>query len=256
MATAIPEVGAEGLARRGVGRRRALVRAAGVAGFLGVVALVVVGAVIPGIHSARKARCAANFKQLGLALSHYMEPDGIYPAPSLQGSNGTPLLSWRVALLPALGHRSLYDRFRLDEPWDSPHNVLLLKEMPPEYRCPEGRGGGEGRTNYRVVVGPKSELGSVNTAFEPGRGVDVRELLDGTSGTVFIVESSAEVPWTKPDELTFPAEGPPKGLGSRHAGGFHAVFGDGSIRFLKWTINPVLLRALFTINGGEVTSDS
>ena len=31
----------------------------------------------------------------------------------------------------------LYDRFKLDEPWDSPHNIELLKEMPDIYG-PEG----------------------------------------------------------------------------------------------------------------------
>jgi hypothetical protein len=27
----------------------------------------------------------------------------------------------------------LYREFRLDEPWDSPHNEALLKEMPDQY---------------------------------------------------------------------------------------------------------------------------
>ena len=47
--------------------------------------------------------------------------------------NPAPQLSWRVHILPHLGYEQLYDRFALDEPWDSPTNRKLLSEMPPEY---------------------------------------------------------------------------------------------------------------------------
>jgi hypothetical protein len=38
-------------------------------------------------------------------------------------------LSWRVKLLPYLEQDHLYRQFKLNEPWDSPHNQALLKEM-------------------------------------------------------------------------------------------------------------------------------
>ena len=62
-----------------------------------------------------------------------------YDSPGRQASNdsGKPLLSWRVAILPYLGHQDLYNKFNLDEPWDSAHNKALLKEMPSMYTCPE-----------------------------------------------------------------------------------------------------------------------
>jgi prepilin-type N-terminal cleavage/methylation domain-containing protein/prepilin-type processing-associated H-X9-DG protein len=41
---------------------------------------------------------------------------------------------------------------------------------------------------------------------------------------------------------------------SRHSGGVHAGFGDGSVRFIKETINPVVWMGLNTIQGGEVIS--
>jgi prepilin-type N-terminal cleavage/methylation domain-containing protein/prepilin-type processing-associated H-X9-DG protein len=41
---------------------------------------------------------------------------------------------------------------------------------------------------------------------------------------------------------------------SRHAGGTHFVFGDGSVRFLKNSIALDVYRALSTRNGGEVVS--
>jgi prepilin-type N-terminal cleavage/methylation domain-containing protein/prepilin-type processing-associated H-X9-DG protein len=44
------------------------------------------------------------------------------------------------------------------------------------------------------------------------------------------------------------------GARSRHAGGINALFGDGSVRFIKNSINPVTWRALNTIAAGEVIS--
>ena len=41
---------------------------------------------------------------------------------------------------------------------------------------------------------------------------------------------------------------------SRHPGGVNAGFGDGSVRFIKNTINPVVWIGLNTIQGGEVLS--
>jgi prepilin-type N-terminal cleavage/methylation domain-containing protein/prepilin-type processing-associated H-X9-DG protein len=43
-------------------------------------------------------------------------------------------------------------------------------------------------------------------------------------------------------------------LFSFHSGGVNVLMGDGSVRFLKDSINVVTLRALVTLNGGEVVS--
>ncbi|MGA2703087.1 MAG: DUF1559 domain-containing protein [Isosphaeraceae bacterium] len=43
-------------------------------------------------------------------------------------------------------------------------------------------------------------------------------------------------------------------LASAHGSGAHCLFGDGSVRFIKNTINLVVLRGLVTFNGSEVIS--
>ncbi len=43
---------------------------------------------------------------------------------------------------------------------------------------------------------------------------------------------------------------------SYHPGGVNAVFGDGSVKFLKESINVVVLRAIISANGSEVVSAS
>jgi len=204
------------------------------------------------LRESHRRQCVDQLKFLGLAMHEYHEKHGHFPAPAIFHPDGTPLLSWRVALLPHMGYRSLYERFRLDEPWDSPHNRALLAEMPREFGCPAGPERREGRTGYRVIVGPENDAYSINTAFGPTRGTDIRQFTDGTSNTILVLETDSFVPWTKPDDLRWARRGPLPGLASPHADGAHALFADGMTRFLKPTIRPDILLALITMNGGEV----
>jgi hypothetical protein len=104
----------------------------------GIVVWITALSVGKAVRESRREQCADHLKRLGLALHAYHEKHDHFPSPAIAGRDGTPLLSWRVALLPHLGYRSLYERFHLDEPWDSPNNRALLREMPPEFACPAG----------------------------------------------------------------------------------------------------------------------
>ena len=41
---------------------------------------------------------------------------------------------------------------------------------------------------------------------------------------------------------------------SFHPGGINALFGDGSVRFVKDTVNLVAFRSILTLAGGDVVS--
>lgn len=206
------------------------------------------------VRQAHKDRCAEQLKHLGLAMQKYHETHGHFPAAAITDKNGTPLSSWRVAILPQLGYQSLYDAFRLDEPWNSPHNLALIAHMPGVFRCPSLPAGGSSLTGYQVVVGPKPELGSIGTMFEWARGVEIREVTDGTSNTVLVAETSRAIPWTQPDDPPFDRDGPLPQFGSGHPGGFHVIFADGSARFLRSSIESQKVKMLLTRDGGEVIS--
>ena len=127
----------------------------------------------PGIRmiaqESRRKQCEVNLNRLGLAFHEYHNAHGHFPAPAVTRGDGTPLLSWRVALLPQLGYQQLYDRFHLDEPWDSPHNRPLLALMPAELACPDAAVARDGKTGYMVVVGPKIGPQSASTPFDASR---------------------------------------------------------------------------------------
>ena len=74
-------------------------------------------------------------------------------------------------------------------------------------------------------MGPTIDSYSINTPFDSTRGVDLREITDGTSGTVLIFEADTPVPWTKPDDLHWSPAGPLPHLAGNHAGGRSRTFG-------------------------------
>jgi prepilin-type processing-associated H-X9-DG protein len=199
-------------------------------------------------EAARRAQCTNNLKQMALAFHNFHSAENHFPPAAITDKDGKPLLSWRVAILPYLEQQDLYSKFHLDEPWDSPHNKALIPLMPATYACPSGMANQPHTTFYRVYTGKQ-------TVFEGNEGQGIAGITDGTSNTLLVVEATAAVPWTKPDELRLdpdPEKPLPKFEGKNHPGGFNAAFGDGSVRFIKNSIDPVVLRALITRNGGEV----
>jgi hypothetical protein len=99
------------------------------------------------------AQSRRNLKALAQAMLDYTEAYvRLMPAPAIYDKNGKALLSWRVGLLPYLGERALYNQFKRDEPWDSPHNKKLLSKMPKVYAPPGARTRQPYSTFYQVFV--------------------------------------------------------------------------------------------------------
>jgi prepilin-type processing-associated H-X9-DG protein len=226
---------------------------------LGVIGcLLTIALFLPALRStreaARRAQCTNNLKQIGLALQNYESAYGCLPPAAITDEAGTPLLSWRVLILPFLDSSMLRFDLRYDEPWDSPHNLKLLERMPYVYTCPSDMSLQPGMTGYQAIIGH-------NTAFaRDSRPVPFGEITDGLSQTLMISESTHTVPWTKPEDVRFDTKLGVLVLSSHHGyhnNGFNALFADGSVRFLKSSIDPDVIRALATRNGNEkVSSDN
>jgi hypothetical protein len=180
-------------------------------------------------------------------MYNYSDVHGQLPPAAVCGKDGTPLLSWRVLLLPFVEQGKLYDQFKLDEPWDSPHNIKLLEQMPSAYAPPAGK---KGRvppfhTVCHVFVGP-------HAAFEGRSGLRIKDdFPDGCCNTLLIVEAGKPVPWTKPEDLVYDPDGPLPDLSCLFSDGFRARMADASGRWIKRDIDEVTLRAAITRNGGE-----
>jgi prepilin-type processing-associated H-X9-DG protein len=204
-------------------------------------------AVFASRSAAHRAQCTNNLKQIGLAHHNYISANNTFPMAAIADKDGKPLLSWRVAILPYIEQQELYNKFKLDEPWDSPNNKPLIQEMPATYLCPDRKNPEAGTTTYRMFVG-------TGALSEEGQATGLANITDGTSNTILVVESKDAVTWTKPDDLKFDPEAKPSlfGAGSLHPGGFNALFADGSVHFIKNTIKLEVWKALITRAGGEV----
>src|SRR5439155_1388856 len=119
-----------------------------------------------------------------------------FPAAAVYDKDGKAILSWRVLILPYIEQDRLYRKFRLNEPWDSPHNKKLLEMMPKTYAAPNAKGDPPYTTHYQVFVGP-------GAGFEGKRGLRIGDFTDGTSNTILVAEAARAVPWTKPEDLPY-----------------------------------------------------
>ena len=183
-------------------------------------------------------------------MHNYDSTHGSLPPHAVYGKDGRPLLSWRVLILPFIEQDTLYKKFRLDEPWDSPHNLALLPEMPRTFgRYDYGPTREPHTTFYQVFVGK-------GAAFEGAKGMTPREdFPDGTSNTFLIVEGGAAVPWTKPEDLPYAADRPVPALGGLLKATIRAALADGSIHSFKRDTSEATLRAAVTRNGGDRLGD-
>jgi hypothetical protein len=189
-----------------------------------------------------------NLKLIGLAMHNYHDTYGRFPWAAIYAKNDKngkkPLISWRVAILPFIEEDKLYKEFKLDEPWDSDHNKKLLARMPKIYGASDAKS--DHSTFYQVFVGK-------GAAFDGGvKKINFANFTDGTSNTLLAAEAAKAVPWTKPEDLPYdPDKALPK-LGGLFEDGFHALYADGYVQFIKKNIKQETLCALITRNGGEV----
>src|SRR5207253_8150264 len=124
--------------------------------------------------------------------------------------------------------------FRLDEPWDSPHNIQLLPRLPSVYRSVGKQPLQPHMTFYRGFNGP-------GTAFERDGLVLSADFPNGLDKTILVIEAGEAVPWTTPDELEYHPDKPLPPLGGifrsttwldqlrGKADGFNVAFADGHV---------------------------
>lgn len=205
----------------------------------------------------KRVICSNNLSQIGKGLLQYHVVRGRFPAAYIADTKGRPMHSWRVKLLPYF-RPDLHEQYRLDEPWDGPHNRLLAQRVPSIYRCPSDSqvDANLQMTSYVAVVGPK-------TAWPDAKPVSVAQIKDGSSHTLLIVEShNSGIHWMEPRDLHTTqmsqqinsSQG--QGIRSSHRpqqshGCAMGLFADGSVRVLGGDLPPATVRSLMTIAGGE-----
>lgn len=203
---------------------------------------------LPAVQAAREAArrqtSANNLKQIALAMHNYHADCKRFPPRAIKNADGKPLLSWRVLILPYLGEQKLYDEFRLDEPWDSEHNIKLLDKMPKIFHHPRTQH--PQRTCYLLPIGE-------GTAFAGDVDPEMDNIGDGLSHTILLLEVNGEQskPWTMPEDYEVDWENPLRGLRGTWNGGFMVGLFDGSIRFISDDVDLNMFKAMLTSASGD-----
>jgi prepilin-type processing-associated H-X9-DG protein len=182
-------------------------------------------------------RVRSHLASLGLALYDHAQEKGTLPPAVFHDKAGKPLLSWRVALLPYIQQKNVYRLVKWDEPWDSENNPSL-RSLLKIYMPVRGLPGLEFEDTFlRTFVGP-------GTAFDAKKGRKLADVLAGGANPLLIVETAAATPWSQPGEFEYAPGRPLPKLGGVFAGGFHALFADGSVRFVPARLEEKELRRL------------
>lgn len=183
-----------------------------------------------------------SMKQLGLACHLFHDKFGSFPPVASFDDQGNKMLSWRVYVLPFIDQSELYEKFHLDEPWDSPHNRELIKEIPHTF----ADAAHQARPGYTRILAVEGE----QMAFTGQReGLALVTFTDGASQTILMVEVPADqaVPWTKPVDYAVDPDDPRPTSPDQP---FPALFADGSVRPIEAGTDAATLLRMMTRNEG------
>lgn len=177
----------------------------------------------------QRDRCAEHLHKIAVALKNYADEHSVYPPAIIRDSQGRPLHSWRVLILPQLGsaEEELHREYHYHEPWNSPHNRELAGRMPEVYRCPEDPALREDQTSYVALV--DGTTGDFAAYPSSGTAAPQRPAM-----TAYVVMELADsgVYWMEPKDISLGSDSQPdKPLPtslSYHVGGSVAVDADGA----------------------------
>ncbi len=146
----------------------------------------------------QRAQQLAILAQANIA---YHQKNGQFPE-NICAADGTPLLSWRVAVLPQIGQTELYQKFKLDEPWDGPTNKPLLAEMPTIFGFAPPNAAGKTTDDEKNKTRIR-RFGSEGTPFANKKLKATDLQFPGTTLLMTVVLPQHAVEWTQPDSLAF-----------------------------------------------------
>lgn len=135
-----------------------------------------------------------DIRAIALAIDNYVLDNQHLPPSGTTSATSSAQQSWRVLLLPYIGHEALYKRYRPDEPWNGPNNIKLAPLMPDWYRASDATGGFT--TRYKLLTGP-------GTAFAtPETETRTSEFNDGFQTYILVEDPSEPIDWMKPEDTT------------------------------------------------------
>ena len=258
---------------------------------ISIVLSMLVPNLLAGRDAARQIQCLNNMRQIALGIQNYDQQHGSLPSGVINPTG--PIrhkpeglhIGWLVELLPFMEQSALFSsidtRFSIYDPSSGAARGAPISV----FRCPTENFGGA-----TIKLGSTSYAGCHHDLEEPidfdnhgvfflNSHVTYDDIPDGTGSTIFFGEKlvdQSDLGWASgtrsslrntgtpingktvvdPDAVKFygPSVLPVGGFGSRHRGGANFSFGDGSVRFVRESIQMEIFRRLGHRADGEPIS--
>jgi prepilin-type N-terminal cleavage/methylation domain-containing protein/prepilin-type processing-associated H-X9-DG protein len=244
---------------------------------IGALAGLLLAAVQKARESANRAVCTNNLRQIGIALHSYHNVHNTFPPGGIEwrpaGDFSKRQLAWCAFLLPYLEQQNVYRKLDLSKAFDAPQNAQGAATVLDIFLCPSKPRGspddylwdGRGVTDYGGIFGQAliGQNNPHNGTMLFDKPIRLSMITDGASHTVMISEDTQrkDGQWINAMNLFDVAmpinQGPvyDPDIHSEHPGGANGLFADGSVRFLRQTMDIRILAAIVTRAGGEVVPD-
>jgi len=240
---------------------------------IGVLTALLLPAIQAARETARRASCKSNLRQLGIALHGHHETRRRFPP----GSRNE--WSWNGQLLPYLELTALFESYDFHyEPFEPPNDTNLDALVPSMLCSSDPHSHSVHVDTYGYQFAHTNYLGSLHGAQSRGMfgyhgGLRLKQVTDGTSKTLFVGERGVVHDgvdthgwWTWGAGTVITATQPfehgryddPQSIAhwwSYHPGGALFLFVDGSVRFLRHSIDQDTFAALASKDGGELVGD-
>lgn len=213
---------------------------------VGVLLAIALPAVQQMRQSARNSECKNNLRQIAIGLQNHQGQFGYLPRDGDKG------WGYAVYLLPQVEQSALFQSINPNQnPLAAGSSVQpgLTDVVIPVYMCPSFQkdprlSSGFGRLNY---------LG--NSALLNKKKMQFSDVIDGESTTVAAAEAITDSAWAMPGTTAGSAPSQSGPLGSKHGMGGNFVMCDGAVRWIAYSVDSTVIKALFTIDGNDVVGN-
>jgi prepilin-type N-terminal cleavage/methylation domain-containing protein/prepilin-type processing-associated H-X9-DG protein len=256
---------------------------------IGILVGLLLPAVQAAREAARRMGCSNNMAQIGLATHGYEFAAEHLPSGTINESGpirDEPIgqhFSWTVHILPHMEQQALYQSIVRTQSLYAPVNLKARQVVIASYVCPSSPqqfsevepGVRLGVTSYAACYNDiEAPIDTENNGvFFLNSRLKFSQIADGSSNTIFFGEKVSEFPdlgWASGTRATLrngsiarpplqvnlkprvPGSMEVGGFSSYHGNGGNFVFGDGSVRFLSFSIKPELLRNLANRQDGSI----
>ena len=183
---------------------------------------ILVALILPAVQqareAARRAACANNLKQIGLAVHNFHDAKKILPSSIRPSAASTVRVGAFTQMLPFLDEKTLWDSYSIAVNWSDASNTPVTSSRVAVFQCPSSpkperqdgnpdniQTGGNvawnptliAVTDYAPTIGVDKRLAQVFTTIKAGTGMlpknqsgTFADVTDGLSNTIAVVESA------------------------------------------------------------------